>query len=138
RMKRSFAGPRTATCARRRAFTCSERPLPASASELQTPRYSTRSQWSTRLAVPVSASRLSTEISEQNGLLRSGVTFSFGDHDADDLTRLDGLAGSDRKARDVAVAVRVHLVLHLHRLDDAENLSGSDGLALLHLDGEHR
>ena len=44
------------------------RPLPSSASWAQRPRYSTRIQWSTRLAVAASGSAKLRETSEQNSL----------------------------------------------------------------------
>jgi hypothetical protein len=50
--------------------------------------------------------------------------------DADHLTRLDGLPSRDREVGDDAVAVRADLVLHLHRLDDAEDLPGRHVVAL--------
>jgi len=48
------------------------------------------------------------------------------------------LAGGDGQLGDAAGAVRVHLVLHLHRLDDAEDLARLDLVSLCNLDREHR
>ena len=50
----------------------------------------------------------------------------------------DRLTRDDRKVPHGPIAWRVHLVLHLHRLDDAEDLAGADLVALGHLDREHR
>src|ERR1041384_612721 len=118
-MKRSFVFGRAEVCSRRWSLTWSERPLPPTASLLQSPRYSSRIQWSTRLAVPASGSEVSSETSEQKGLL--GVIRR--DH-ADHLTGTHRLTGRDRQLPHDAVAERMHLVLHLHRLDDADHLSG--------------
>ena len=49
-------------------FTWSERPLPGSASRVQSPRYSTRNQLSIRLAVAASGSSFSREMSAQKAL----------------------------------------------------------------------
>ena len=56
-------------------------------------------------------------------LRRLCADISLGRHDADHLAGRDRLAGGDRQLGDAAGAVRVHLVLHLHRLDDAEDLA---------------
>src|SRR6478736_503888 len=115
RTKRSFVLGRAAACSRRFAFTWSERPLPGSTSWPQRPRYSTRIQWSTRLAVPARGSRFSRETSEQKGL--SLGIWSRRD-DADDLPSANRLARGDGQLADDTGARRLHLVLHLHRLDD--------------------
>src|SRR5919106_6254412 len=64
--------------------------------------------------------------------------YSVGCDDADDLTRLDRLARGNGELCDTTGAVRAHLFLHLHRLDDAENLTGIDVVALGDLHCEHR
>ena len=60
----------------------------------------------------------------------------LGEH-ADHLAVLDGLPRADGQLGHHAVAVRGDLVLHLHRLDDAEHAAGFDDLPLLDADGEH-
>src|SRR5207344_1365408 len=57
---------------------------------------------------------------------------------ADDLTRRDGLAGLDGEAADGAGTVRVYLVLHLHRLDDADHTARLDLVTVGDRHGEHR
>src|SRR5882762_3202961 len=59
---------------------------------------------------------------------------SLGRHDADHLAGLDRLASCDRELADGARTVRMHLVLHLHRLDDADDLSRLDLIAFCDLD----
>src|SRR5207248_3909108 len=59
------------------------------------------------------------------------------DH-ADRLAARDGLAGRDRQLRHDACAMRVDLVLHLHRLDDAEELPRLDFVAVRDVDREDR
>ena len=49
-----------------------------------------------------------------------------------------GSPGSDRQAAHDAVAGRGDLVLHLHRLDDADDLAGGDAVTLGDVDLEHR
>src|SRR6266566_10132061 len=71
-------------------------------------------------------------------LCRFCAEISLVRHDADDLARLDRLAGGDGQLAHGACAVRMHLVLHLHRLDDADDLARFDLVALRHLDGEDR
>src|SRR5262249_19219333 len=55
---------------------------------------------------------------------------------ADDLAARDLLARLDGQALDGAVAVSVHLVLHLHRLDNADDLTGLDLVPVGHTYGE--
>ena len=43
-------------------------------------------------------------------------------------TDLHRRAGLDVNLRDNAIAVCLHLVLHLHRLDDGDHRAGGDGL----------
>src|SRR5581483_4959003 len=57
---------------------------------------------------------------------------------ADDLTGRDRLSRLDGEVPDRAGAVRVHLVLHLHRLDDADHLTRSDFVSFGHRHGEDR
>ena len=54
------------------------------------------------------------------------------------LAGRDRLAGLDGEAPDGAGAVRVHLVLHLHRLDDADHPTGLDLVAVGDRDREDR
>src|SRR5262249_56921795 len=54
------------------------------------------------------------------------------------LAGLDGLPGRDRQLADAAAAMRVPLVLHLHRLDDADPLPGLPLVALGALHRQHR
>src|SRR5207244_3866805 len=58
------------------------------------------------------------------------------DH-ADHLPRPDGLTRRYRELGDDAVAVGADLVLHLHRLDDAEDLAGPDLASVGDADFEH-
>ena len=60
------------------------------------------------------------------------------DDRADRLAGRDRLADRHREAVDRAGAVRRDLVLHLHRLDDAEHLADLDDVAVGDLHGEHR
>src|SRR5918994_6610193 len=134
RMKRSRVRGRAATSSRSLALTWSERPLPARASWLQRLRYSTSSQWSMRLAVAPSGSSFSLAISEQNGRCASPLLTL---DDADDLAGLHRLPGLHGELGDPARPVRGDLVLHLHRLDDAEHLAGLDLVAVGDFDREH-
>ena len=60
------------------------------------------------------------------------------DDPADHLAARDRLARCHRQLLDDAGAEGVHLVLHLHRLDDAEHAARLHLVALGDLDGEHR
>src|SRR5439155_11432600 len=54
-----------------------------------------------------------------------GALPAVGRDHADRLPDRDGLAGRDGELRDDPGAVRRHLVLHLHRLDDADHGAAS-------------
>src|SRR5918992_576956 len=133
-MNNSRVRRRAATCARRCAFTCSERPLPANASWLHSERYSTSSQWSTVLAVAKSGSSFSRDSSAQNGL-RLGIALLA--NDADHLARRNRLARRHGKLGDQSGTMSRDLVLHLHRLDDAQDLARGHLVALRDLHGEN-
>src|SRR5690242_15362939 len=60
----------------------------------------------------------------------------LGAHDADHLTRLHRLPLRDRELADTAGPMRMDLVLHLHRLDDADHLAGLYLVTLVDLDRE--
>ena len=62
----------------------------------------------------------------------------FAREHADDLAVRDRLARRNGKLRDRPAPVGVDLVLHLHRLDDAEHLAGGDLVALGDRHHEHR
>ena len=87
---------------------------PSTASCAQSPRYSIRIQVSTRLAVAASGSACATDVSAQRGLVVQD--------EADHLPARDRVPGCDRQAGDPPGAVGDDLVLHLHRLDDADDL----------------
>src|SRR5262249_48583110 len=58
--------------------------------------------------------------------------------DADDLAAEHAAARRHRQLRDDARAVCGHLVLHLHRLDDADDAAGRNLVAVADPDLEHR
>ena len=119
-MKRSRECGSRASVSRRCSFSGSDRTLPPRMSLSQRPRYSTRSQVSMRLAVAVSDSpESSARPSEQSGLAVAANRYAS-DH-AEELAGLHGVAGRDREPAHRPVAVRADLVLHLHRLDHAED-----------------
>src|SRR5215211_133960 len=114
------------------ALTAGSSMLPGSGSGPQTPRYSSRIQLSIRLAVAASDSPFADETSAQRGLRLVAI---LRDH-ADDLTGIDRLPGGDGEVGHDAGSVRCDLVLHLHRLDDADDLARLDFVAFFHLDRE--
>src|SRR5687768_3309923 len=98
------------SCSRSTFLMRSESRLSPRTSRLQRPRYSTRGQWSMRLAVAESGSAVSAEMSAQKGL-RGSCSISLLDDHADHLSRHDRLAGSDGELRDLSGPVRRDLVL---------------------------
>src|SRR4051812_14584761 len=133
RMKRSRERGRE-SWALRCALTDGSSMLPCSGSGPQTPRYSSRIQLSILLAVAPSGSPIPAETSAQSGLRLVAILRD----DADHLSRVHGLARGDREVGDDPVAVRGDLVLHLHRLDDADDLARFDLVPVGDLDCEHR
>src|SRR5215210_3770237 len=121
-MKSSLERGVRASWPARCCLTASSSMLPCSGFGLQSPRYSRRIQRSTRLAVAARDSPSSDDTSAHSGL-RASVIGLLSD-DADDLSALDRIGRRDRQIGDRPIAMRADLVLHLHRLDDAENLSG--------------
>src|SRR4051812_26188048 len=108
--------------------------LPSRGSGPQTPRYSSRIQLSILLAVAPSGSPIPAETSAQSGLRLVAILRD----DADHLSGIHGLARGHREVGDDPVAVRGDLVLHLHRLDDADHLARFDVVPVGDLDREHR
>ena len=123
RTKRSFVCGRASRCSRRRALTSSERPLAATASCPQRPRYSTRIQWSTRLAVAAAARR-----SRARPRRRTAPYARASDSCSGATTQITwpvptGSPGRDGQLRTTPSRSACDLVLHLHRLDDADHLA---------------
>src|SRR5829696_146024 len=118
--------------AARCSLTAASSMLPGSGSGPHTPRYSSRIQLSIRLAVAASDSAEDAETSAQSGLRLIGMPRD----DADRLAGVDGLPRGDGQLGHDAVAVRGDLVLHLHRLDDADDLTRLDLVSVLDVDGE--
>jgi len=62
---------------------------------------------------------------------------SSGAEDDEELAALDGVAGADVDRLDGALGFGADLVLHLHRLEDEQRLSGCDAGAGGHGDADH-
>ena len=106
------------------------RPPRSDTSRGHVPRTSTSSQFSAFVAVAEIGSRAASERSAQRRLVT-------GLDDADDVAERDLLPGRDVQLGDDAVAMRDELVLHLHRLDDADELARPHLAADLDGDREH-
>src|SRR6266480_3136781 len=81
------------------------------------------------------ASRSASQATPWQGTIWA-LILVLGDH-AHDLAGRDGLARLDGQLGDDAVAVGRDLVLHLHRLDDADHLAGANLVAVGHFDSQH-
>src|SRR5262249_54129790 len=135
RMKSRRPWGSRASTSRRCPFASAGIRLPATGSRAQRPWYSTSSQWSTRLAVAPTSSPACLDVSAQNGLKLAAIRVLR--HDADHLPGRHRLAPAHRQLGPAPREVRDDLVLHLHRLDDAEHLACLDDVALGHVDGKH-